>query len=66
MRGLDFEDSMSETGAINWQNSFPPRLIAGTDHTARYGKDKIEIVDNKNLVVGSVPYSDAALIHSPP
>lgn len=59
MRGLDFADSMSETGEINWQNLFPPRLIAGTDHTVRYSKDKIEIMDNKNLVVASVPCSQA-------
>lgn len=56
MRGLDFANSLSETGEIEWQNSFPPELLAGTDHTTRYGGEQLEIRDNKNIVVASVPY----------
>jgi hypothetical protein len=39
MRGLDFADSLSASGEIEWQNSFPPMLIAGTDHSGRFGED---------------------------
>ena len=56
MRGLDFADSISEAGEINWQNSFPPHRIAGTDHTARATGDGIEILGNKGQVVVSAPY----------
>lgn len=56
MQGLDFADSLSDTGAIQWKNSFPPQLFAGTDHTAKYGEQCIEIIDNKNVVVGNIPY----------
>lgn len=56
MRGLDFADSISETGEINWQDSFPRHRIAGTDHSARASGGNIEIVDNKGQVVASVPY----------
>lgn len=57
IRGLDYSESISEAGEINWQGSFPSRLIAGTDHSARHGEGKVEIVDNKNIVVGCIPYS---------
>ncbi len=57
MRGLDFADSLSEIGDIQWKNSFPAQLGAGTDHTVKYGEQCIEIIDNKNIVVGSIPYS---------
>lgn len=57
MLGLDFADSLSDMGDIQWKNSFPAQLIAGTDHTAKYGEQCIEIIDNKNIVVGNIPYS---------
>ena len=66
MRGLDFANSLSADGNIEWQNAFPPDRIAGTDHTARYLPDRFEIVDNKNVVVGSVPYDQAPTPASQP
>lgn len=63
MQGLDFADSLSDTDDIQWKNSFPPQLIAGTDHTAKYGEQCIEIIDNKNIVVGNIPYSQAEAYH---
>jgi hypothetical protein len=66
MLGLDFADSLSDTGDIQWKNSFPPQLIAGTDYTAKHGEQYIEIVDNKNVVVGTIPFSQVALITGVP
>ena len=57
MQGLDFADSLSNTGDIQWKNSFPPQIIAGTDHTAKHGEQCIEIINNKNIIVGNIPYS---------
>lgn len=62
MRGLDFADSLSDTGEIKWQNSFPHQLFAGSDHTARHGEYNIEILDNKNVVVGNIPYNLERLV----
>jgi hypothetical protein len=62
IRGLDFADSLTDTGDIEWQNAFPHQLIAGSDHTARYGDHNIEILDNKNVVVGNIPYNSEQLI----
>jgi len=56
MRGLDFADSISETGAINWKGSFPSERIAGCDHSARAAGSNIEILDNKGQVVASAPF----------
>lgn len=53
MRGLDFADSLSADGMIHWQNSFPPNLCPGTDHTIRHFPDRIEIIDNKDIIVGT-------------
>ena len=59
--GLDFADSLSDTGDIIWKSSFPAHLIAGTDHTVKYGEHSIEILDNKSNVVAGVPYDQAGL-----
>lgn len=66
MQGLDFADSLSDAGDIQWTNSFPNQLIAGTDHTVKYGEHCIEIIDNKNIVVGNIPYSQAGAYNLSP
>lgn len=58
--GLDFADSLSDTGEIMWKNSFPLQLFPGTDNTIRHGKECIEILDKYNMVVVSIPSSQAA------
>lgn len=62
MTGLDFADSLSADGTIEWQNAFPSGRIPGTDHTARPFPDRIEIVDNKNVVVGTLSLDQASAI----
>lgn len=57
IQGLDYADSLSDTGDIQWKNSFPPQIIAGTDHTTKHGERCIDIMNNKNIIVGSIPYS---------
>ena len=52
IQGIDYADSLSDTGDIEWKGSFPPRLFAGTDHNARTVGSFIEILNNKNTVVG--------------
>lgn len=55
MLGLDFANSLSVDGTIEWHNAYPSDRIAGTDHTVRPFADRVEIVDNKNVVVGTFP-----------
>lgn len=62
MFGLDFADSLSADGTIEWQNAFPSDRIPGTDHIARSFPEKIEIVDNKNVVVGIFSLDQASAI----
>ncbi len=57
IQGIGYADSLSDTGDIEWKSSFPPQVIAGTDLIAKYGEQFIEILDNKNTVVGNSPYS---------
>lgn len=62
MIGLDFADSLSADGTIEWQNAYPADRIAGTDHTVRPFPDRIEIVDNKNVVVGTLSLDQASAV----
>ena len=55
MRGLDFADTLSEAGEIQWKNMFPQQLIAGTDHVIKVREQFIDIVDTKGISVGSFP-----------
>lgn len=56
MHGLNFADTLSADGRIEWQNRFPENLIAGSDHTFEFLSDKVVILDNKGEVVGSALY----------
>jgi hypothetical protein len=62
MIGLDFADSLSADGTIEWQTAFPSDRIAGTDHTFRPFLDRIEILDNKGVVVGTLPLTQVSAI----
>lgn len=62
MIGLDFADSLSANGTIEWQNAFPSDRIAGTDHTFRLFPDRVEILDNKSVVVGTLPLDQVSAI----
>ena len=54
-RGLDFANSLSETGAIEWHNNFPSILGAGTDHTIDLTETgDLVIIDNKGKIVGQL------------
>lgn len=59
MLGLDFADSVSVDGKIEWQNAFPSDLIPGTDHTIKHLANKVEIVDNKGVVVATAPITSS-------
>jgi hypothetical protein len=56
MVGIDYADSLLENGDIEWKGSFPSHLFAGTDLTAKFDGQHLEIFDNKNIAVGKLQY----------
>lgn len=56
MLGIDYADSLLENGDIEWKGSFPSHLFAGTDLTAKFDGQYLEIFDNKNVAVGKLQY----------
>jgi len=57
MQGINYADSLTATGDIEWKDSFPSQLFVGTDHTAKYDGQFLEVLDNKNTIVGKIPYN---------
>ena len=51
-KGLDFADTISESGEIQWRGKFPNVLVPGTDFRLDYQEGDLVIKDSLNTVAG--------------
>lgn len=54
-RGLDFADSVSVSGEINWIGTFPNALVPGTDYRLDIADGGLVLKDSLNRVGGRFP-----------
>lgn len=54
-KGLDFADSVSASGGINWLGAFPNTLCAGTDYWAGVDGERLALKDSLGRIIGHFP-----------
>ncbi len=54
-RGLDYSDTISNSGEIEWNGSFPDHLVAGTDYHIEFDGNCPILRDSKGVEVGRFP-----------
>ncbi len=54
--GLDYSETISNTGDIKWDGSFPDHLIAGTDYHMEFDGNCHIVKDSKELEMGRFPF----------
>ena len=52
IKGLDFADTLSDLGEIQWRDAFPSHLVPGTDFRLGMDGDSLALRDSRDILVG--------------